>query len=77
MANAVRSWSQTVRGGSWRCSCSTRQGKLADEGILRDLAGAVCSLWGAAACLLFHNEFSRIDMLSNSQLLKSQVMAVC
>lgn len=49
--------------------------KLAED-ILRDLAGAACDLSAEAACLLFHNEFGRLGVLLNSQLLKSQVMAV-
>ena len=76
VVNAVRSWRQTMRGGSWQRSRSTRQVKLADEDVLRDLAGAVCDFSAEAACLLFHNEFGHLDVLLNSQLLKSLVMAV-
>lgn len=69
-------WSRTTRGGSWQRSRSTGQVKLADEDILGDLAGAVRDLSAEAACLLFHNEFGHLDVLLNSPLLKSQVMAV-
>lgn len=33
-----------MRGGSWQRSHSTRQVKLADEDILREVAGAMCDL---------------------------------
>lgn len=65
-----------MRGGSWQPSCSTRQVKLAHEDVLRDPAGALCELSAEAACLLFHNEFGRLDVFLNSQWLRSQVMAV-
>lgn len=65
-----------MRGGSWRRSRGTGQVRLAGEKISRDLAGAVCDLSAEAACLLFHNELGRLYVLLNSQLLKSQVMAV-